>query len=241
MFRSYCFTVRPLQGLTQLTEGEILKWLKKQDYAFATIEGKDEARHMHGQIWLKEPRARGKVNQSIKRICERSINEWAAIEAKVLSKGTKIAYSDWFDSYLNNDLEKSHEFEYIVINNPPDKTEEFYPSQEEQERIQGEAHAVDKQMHRWEQVWYTREPKESSIIYNNIDRFVRECWFVTRTECGPRCPKNQKNFIRYLYMYINKLTHEPNWKDLVEGQENIRILTHNEEVEESDSDGEYAG
>lgn len=244
MYRSYCFTVRPLQGLSKETESLILRWLRKQHKAFATIEGDDEARHMHGQIWLEEPRERGKVNQSLKRICEKSIVDWSAVEAKVLSKGTRIAYSDWFDSYLDDDLTKSHNFKYIVINNPPDKTEEYYPSQQEQDQIQQEANAVDKQMHRWEQAWFNYIKEKNiknghSIIYGAIDKFVRRRWFVTREELGPRCPKIQKNFIRYLYCYINKLTNEPNWEALKlveEYQEPQRVLVLDGDSSDSDDD-----
>lgn len=247
MYRSYCFTVRPLQGLSKETESLILRWLRKQHKAFATIEGEDEARHMHGQIWLEEPRERGKINQSLKRICEKSINGWSAVEAKVLSKGTRIAYSDWFDSYLDNDLKKSHNFKYIVINNPPDKTEEYYPSLTEQEKIQEEARAVDKQMHRWEQAWfdyreskYFNNSKNIKSHYFNIDKFVRRRWFVTREELGPRCPKIQKNFIRFLYCYINKLAFEPDWnaihliEDQIEKEERVLVL----DGDSSDSDDE---
>lgn len=136
--RSYCFTVRPgatgQPGLSQETEQRLMVWMKKQPYAVAVIEGEDESRHLHGQVWLEDPGCvRGQINTSLKRICEATIENWTKNNAKVLCQGTRIAYSDWFMSYLDpetRDKCKILDYKYHVINNPPDKTEEYYPSEE---------------------------------------------------------------------------------------------------------------
>lgn len=129
MYRSYAFTVRPRNGVSSDTEKELIKWLSKQDYGYATIEMEDEARHMHGQVWYEAERARGNFHRGLSRICERTIDDWDPAQAKVLSKGTKIAYDDFYRSYLIDAEKKKDDVINCVYENIPDKTQAFYPSE----------------------------------------------------------------------------------------------------------------
>lgn len=173
-YRSYALTVRPRGGLSDATLSALNSWLSKQDYGVAVTEMENESRHWHGQCWLAEPRARGEICKSLQRICERTIAEWDQAQLKVLRTGVKIAYSDWIDDYCLDNLQKWPPSECLDdLENktyaeqeeadwlrgkfgtkpcfsrpvPSARTEEYYPSEEEQAAVQAASTAVDKEMH----------------------------------------------------------------------------------------------
>lgn len=150
--KSWCATVRPRNGLSEKTEKAVIKWLKKQDYYFACIEMEDEARHMHIQVWYAEAKPRKHITQALKRVQQRTIDEWDAAQAKVFSMGTKIAYSDWFDDYCMHNPEKKDEVN-IVAENVPTSTVEYYPTVDEQAAVLAKAKAVDKKYHKLSELW----------------------------------------------------------------------------------------
>lgn len=129
--KSFGITVRPRNGITNDTLDLCVEWLNKQDYAWGCIEVLNDdlsTRHLHAQIWLDEPRARGEVRRSIDRICERS-TDWDSEQKKVLSKGIKMCYSDWYMDYMRgkDDFDES----CIVADKTPANADSFYPSAEE--------------------------------------------------------------------------------------------------------------
>ena len=70
-FRSYAFTIRPLMGVKQKLEDGVVKWLSKHK-GFLCSEMEDEARHLHGVIYLDTPKTKGDLNKSLESICARS-------------------------------------------------------------------------------------------------------------------------------------------------------------------------
>lgn len=173
-YKSYCFTVRPTKGLNEATEGRLVKWLAKQDYGYATIEMEGEARHMHGQIWLDNERARGEVNKSIKRICEDTVEEWNSAQAKVLSNGTKIAYDDFYTNYLIDAEKKADCPVNVVYEKVPDITSDYYPSEEEQEKVRNRVNAVDSRYHRLNEMYMEWDRYEQAVDKGNVAEFL--CW-----------------------------------------------------------------
>lgn len=180
-YKSYCFTIRPRIGLSKLTEEGVLKWLKKQPYAYATIEMEDEARHLHGQIWLDEPRMRGVVNKSLRLICEKTIDDWNSAQAKVLSSGTKIAYDDFYTSYLIDNEKKVDDEVSMIIDNVPDKTGDYYPSEEEQQAVQDSNNAIDKRYHRLNEEYTKWSGYEKDWTLWNVSLFIEEVMFKSKT------------------------------------------------------------
>ena len=184
----------------------------KQDGYHAVIEMENEARHLHGQIWIKEGRARGEIVRSVKRICERTIEDWNTAQAKVLSQGVKIAYSDWYESYLENAEKKSGDKLNVVCENIPDKTEEFYASEEEQEKIRDSTNAVDKRYHKlaedFKEWWKDdlNKKKYTRIYRENVALFLGDCMFVKKTI--PVCADSRlsKQLCNALYLYITRDT-----------------------------------
>lgn len=143
-YSSFCITVRPRDGLSNVTLDKLSKWLISQDYAVAVTEMADAAKHLHAQIWLNKPRSRGDVNKQLQRICESTIEDFDRAQLKVLRNGTKIAYSDWYLDYLvENDEKNEKTAPNIIINNPPAATTGYYPSEEEQAEAQARSSSVD--------------------------------------------------------------------------------------------------
>ena len=141
MFRSYCLTIRPRDGISEKTIEETKKWLLKCSYSFAVLEKSANERHLHAQIWLEKERARGDICKQVQRICERTIEDWDQSQLKVLRQSVRIAYSDWYLDYLaENDLKTTPN---IIVDNPPTKTLEYYPTEEEQAQRVAVANSVD--------------------------------------------------------------------------------------------------
>lgn len=165
-YRSWAFTIRPKAGVEEDSklETEVLKWCKKQDFHFLCAEGKDECRHLHGQIWLENPREKGQVSTALQRIYERTIEPTPA-EIKVLRSGVKIAYSKNFvEEYL------SKEDSWISLDPPCSSDEEkYYPSEEESLKVKASANAVDKRFHRLSEMFKEDHPNYT-YFHGSIER-----------------------------------------------------------------------
>lgn len=166
--KSYAFTIRPKNGLSENTEEELIKYLKKQHHAFAVIEGCEESRHSHGQVWFEHEKTKGDFAKALERICERTIEDWNAPQKKVLRGGVKFAYNDDFtDNYCQKEKEPN-----IIFNNPPEDTDGYYPSQEDQNKIKESANAVDKRFHRW------------LVDFKESKYWINEEWTPTLADCA---------------------------------------------------------
>lgn len=183
-YKSWCITIRPKKGLSNETCSEVVKWLGKQQYAHGVVEEEEEAKHLHAQIWCVKERRRGEVMRSVKRICERTIEEWNSAQTKVLSGGIRIAYSDWYESYLLNAEKKKDKELRVIIDNVPDKTEEYYPSEQEQEELIASKNATDSCFHsddkafwKW---WISKGNLLKRIEIEHVAEFLGEGMFKTK-------------------------------------------------------------
>lgn len=217
-YHSFCLTIRPRQGLTMETQGELLKWIKKQDYYFAVIEMQDVARHMHAQIWLETPREKGKINTSIQRICERTIDDWDPAQLKCLRMGTRIAYSDWYNSYLEEN-EGKLEAANILAKLIPNKTMDFYASEEEQDEIEAKFLAKDKYFYELEKGWKDSPWNGSYVSWTGVKEYFAWRWFVERTLPVQRSSVKRLDDYKCLYMYLRKVSIEPDWKQIIKWDE----------------------
>lgn len=209
MYKSYCITIRPRDGLTDKTANSLLDWLKKQQYAVAVIEMEAEARHIHIQIWNDKTKARGDVCKAVQRICERTIQDWDAAQLKVLRSGVKIAYSDWYLDYLtDNDNKGPVSQDNILIDNPPEKTLEFYPSEQEQEDVQRLRTATDPRFAQLEIecLKYLGENGELLISMKNVAQFLCYAMFEARSIKCVTQQRDRTALCKTLYHYMIKST-----------------------------------
>jgi hypothetical protein len=204
-YKSFGITVRPRLGITDVTIDAIKSWLAKQNHAVAVLEMEDEARHLHAQIWLDEGRTKDDVGKAVKRICERTIEDWDAAQSKVLRQGIKIAYSDWYLEYLVDNDDKGNDDTRIVINNPPDKTEQYYPSEEEQEAVRLCSNAADPRFFKMEQdALKYFESRQLDITIKNVAKWLCYVMFEERTMKVLVNQRDRTAVCKTLYAYMTK-------------------------------------
>lgn len=201
MFRSFCLTIRPRDGISEQTIEATKKWLTKCEHAVAVLEKDNSERHLHAQIWFSATKARGDICKQVQRICERTIPDWDTAQLKVLRNGVKIAYSDWYLDYLVENEDKIPP--NIVINNPPQKSMDFYPTEEEQDEVRQIKTAVDQRMADLE-IKCLKYLGERDITERNVARYLAYAMFEERTM---KCIIQQRDRIalcKTLYAYMKK-------------------------------------
>lgn len=202
-FKSFCFTVRPLNGLQKELEEALVKWLSRYE-GFLCYEMEDVARHAHGVIYLPNPRTKGDLNKSLESICAREVPNWNASQNMVLRRGTKICYNDDFISeYLSKE-------DNILYNNIPENTSLFYPPPEEQRRVQALSNAVDKRFHQYESDFLASKyhlvaKKNPMYLQIYIASFLEDMMFNSRKYPVIVCPKRRKELCKALCLYVAKM------------------------------------
>uniref|UniRef100_UPI00404AACBE hypothetical protein n=1 Tax=Flavobacterium sp. TaxID=239 RepID=UPI00404AACBE len=205
-YKSFALTIRPRAGITNDTILAFKSWLSKQDHSVAVTEMEGEARHLHAQLWLNEGRTKDDISKAVKRICERTILDWDATQTKVLRGGIRIAYSDWYLEYLVDNEDKGEvDNSNIITNNPPDRTEHYYPSEEEQEKVKQVSQAADPRFLSMEQEcneWLINERKE--VTYKNIAQWLCNAMFNQRTMKVLVNQRDRTALCKTLYAYMSK-------------------------------------
>jgi len=201
MYRSFALTVRPRDGISDETVDAMKKWLTKCEHSVAVLEKDTVERHLHAQIWFSATKARGDICKQLQRICERTIQDWDTAQLKVLRTGVKIAYSDWYLDYLvENDLKEKPN---IILNNPPDKTMDYYPTEEEQENVKAVKTAVDPRMAQME-IECLEYLGERDITKRNVAEYLADAMFVKRTMKCILQQRDRKALCETLHAYMNK-------------------------------------
>lgn len=206
MFRSFCLTIRPRDGIKDNLVSKITSWLKKQQYAVAVLEMENEARHLHAQIWSDNERHKNDITKQMKRFCEALVEDWDNAQTKVLRGGVKIAYSDWYLEYLLDNDNKEYN-DRVLVNNPPDKTERFYPTEEEQTKVKEVANSIDPRFTKLEHDyfdWCETINCEYEIDMKSIARFLNWSMFEERTIKVIIQPRDRYALCQSLYLYITK-------------------------------------
>jgi len=203
-YKSFALTIRPRLGISDTTIESYLSWLRKQAYAVAVIEMADEARHLHAQIWLEEGRTKDDVAKQVKRICERTIEDWDAGQSKVLRGGIRIAYSDWYLEYLTDNENKQEEAN-VLLHNPPDKTESYYPTEEEQENVKALSQSADPRFLKMEQECLEYLGKNQyQLTQVNIARYLSAAMFEYRTMKVLIQQRDRTALCKTLFAYMSK-------------------------------------
>ncbi len=212
-YRSFAFTIRPRNGVNDKLLEDAISWIQKQDYGFMVTEMALEAKHIHGQIWINNPRAKGTVALSLERLQERSDPEWDPASKKVLRRGVRIAYNkDFVEEYLSEDKTGST----IEYNNPPEDEDEFYPSQEEQDAVMNEAHAADKRLHRLSLMYHIYYKEDMPILaYKKlVAKFLFDAWYISKNLPTLQSKRYEKDLLRKLVFYL--YPSPDGWEELLE-------------------------
>lgn len=235
MFRSYCLTVRPLLGLSKETEDALFKWISKLDYAYMCIEKTGASRHAHIQVWFNEARSRGDVCKALQRILERTVEDFNTCQKKVLRQGVRIAYSDWYLDYLaENENKEGDEKGIEVYSNTPDKTLDYYPSEEEQEKTKELNDSADPRFTKLEQQFYDWIEEGTEITLGTVCVFLSDLMFNRRLIPVKVNKRDRHALAETLHLYITrstdgnafrhtppKVTCPPSWYEDLEPNQNI--------------------
>ncbi|WP_445775531.1 hypothetical protein [Shewanella sp.] len=199
-FKSWCVTVRPRQGLKDDRLDLFLKWAEKQEGAYGVCEGEGESKHLHLQIFCEE-RFKGDINRAVERIFKRLSYE--DDELKVLRRGTRIAYNnDWMDCYLQKEEEVD-----VVINNVPENTSDYYPTEEEQDKVKNKSNAVDQYFHSLKEdleAW--KEKEYSGVVWVDVwlvKEFIADKMYKEKTYKVIQDPKKISALCISLQRYYN--------------------------------------
>lgn len=194
MYKSWAFTIRPREGFHEELEDRFIKWIKKQDYGFACVEMEGDARHCHGQIWINTARDKGTLNRSLENLCVSALKEKFDASAKVvLRRGTKIAYND---NFITEYLAKE---DNIIFNNPPDDTSPFYPSKEEQEKVQAKKNTRNSKYLECKTQFLEQG---NEVTLENVAIFVRDGMYKNDTITIIEDDRKRKQFVKSLFYYI---------------------------------------
>lgn len=137
--KSFSINIRPRSGIIENSELEkkLLNYFSKFEYKAVAFEKKENERHLHGQIWLSTPKSKGDIMKEVRnRICMKYISDWDDDHRKHCVK-IDFCYSDWFETYVSdNDMKfETDENGDVYMDDTPANTEEFYPSEEQQEEF----------------------------------------------------------------------------------------------------------
>lgn len=195
MYKSFAFTVRPKFGVDENSalERKLIKYIEKYQ-GFLVSEKEGLERHLHGQIFYEKPKPKGRFNEQLESICKTTTDNWSPDQSRVLRAGTKIAYSDsYFTEYTNKGG-------VLLISNMPLSTTDYYPTEEEQDKVQRRANAVDQKYHRLSELY--AEYSESIPTLGKIKQFLFDIMFVSKKYHVVEDPKKRKWLADCLLEYI---------------------------------------
>lgn len=221
-YRSYCITISTLEPVEGEAQKTLTNWLKKQDYAYGVIEGgegKEQERHLHAQVWYESAREKGTLNKALKRIVEKHFPESKPhIAIKI-----KIAYNDDFlEKYMTKDptekvidlvpleqktieVDKYGEFgekETKII-----FRKDYYPTQEEQDKVKAKSKVIDHKMNQLEELFYEwvgeePEPDNELLKKAQVSRFLSDMMYRSRKIKVPTDMKIQRNLCSVFTNYL---------------------------------------
>lgn len=209
-YRSYGITISTVEPVEGEGQEALKTWLKKQDYAYAVIEGgegKAQERHLHAQVWYKEPREKGTLNKALKRIIEK----YFPMSKPHIAIKIKIAYNDDFlENYMAKDVTQ------LLLPYSPDELDrkDYYPSQEEQDKVMKNAKIIDHKMNHLEELFYawvneTQEEEPDNMIAKKaqVSRFLSDMMYKSRKIKVPTDMKIQRNLCSVFTNYLWKVTN----------------------------------
>lgn len=200
-FKASCFafTVRPLQGVPEGSPLEkSFRRLFDKYPGFLVAEKSDTERHLHGQLFLPNPRSKSDFNRDFpSKLCEKHSLDWTTQQDRVLREGTKIAYSDdFYLEYTNKDDS------VMLVDAFPENSVEYYPSKAEQDSVKRRANAKDAKYHHLLEMWENRE-LTCVPTYENVAKWVYSIMFVDKTYKVIEDPRRRGQLVSCLTQYLN--------------------------------------
>lgn len=216
MYRSYAFTVRPKLGVPPDSELErsLIKYIKKYQ-GFLVAEKEHEERHIHGQIFFEDPKPKGRFNEALESMCEKHLSDWSSPQKRVLRGGTKIAYSDeFFTEYTNKGGD-------LLVESMPQDTNQYYPSQEEQDAVRRRVLAADAKYHHLSEMFREYYKNDAPAELADIRKFLYDIMFVKKQYHVIEDPKKRTWTCKALLEYVREDINR--WNIELETQKKISL------------------
>lgn len=202
MNKSFGFTIRPKEGVIKdsIFEGKILKAIQRiAPYYNCVAEKEGIERHLHFQLFFDEEKRKGDLKKTFTRICEKE--EWWDSDHKRHCIKDKYCYNDWYDGYLINNEDKENDYSEELLCNLPPNTEDYYPSEEDQQKWKDESKAVDKTFHKLSVLWYEYyEDKPNDIA--EVSKFFNKLMFKDKKIKVIEDKRRRIQRVECLYNYI---------------------------------------
>lgn len=198
-FQSFCFTVRPALGIPENSPIEnAFRDLFRKNLGFIAAEKEDVQRHLHGQIFYPKGKRKYDFNRDVLvKLCKKHISDWNPSQERVLKKGTRVAYSnDFYTEYVNkNDS-------IMLEDNFPLDAEDYYPSQDEQDKVQARANAKDAKYHHLKELWQEHRHITDIPTLQSVAQFMYDIMFVEKKYHIIEDPRKRSQTTRCLLEYL---------------------------------------
>lgn len=181
-FRSFSFTIRPLEGVKENSslEKNVIDYVAKYK-GFVAAEMEGTSRHLHGQIFFEKFKRKHDFNNALSKFCEESIDDWTPKQDYVMRSGTEVPYNnDWYLEYVNKPDT------VMLLHGMPSNAFDYYPSKEEQQAVMAQARAVDKTFHNLQEMYRAAPLEVNGVKLNGPSQDQVRQWFyiqmyVTKT------------------------------------------------------------
>lgn len=197
-FKALAFTIRPPNGVSVsgTLEEKVIKYVKKY-HGFVVAEMEGTKRHLHGVIYFDKPKRKRDLFVVLRGYQqEEQGTELNYNEERVLNGGIKIAYNDDFYIEYTNKLGSE-----LILDNLPDDTSSYYPSEEEQFKAKRKSNAVDQTYNHLLELW--EESGRTDLTENSVKIFMYEMMYVKKLIKVIEDKKKFNQRCISLYHYLN--------------------------------------
>lgn len=188
--RSFAITIRTRVGMNEEFKKQFDKWIRLQDYQVYVYEKEGVEEHLHAQIWLDQPRTKGNVAKPLKKMIQRCYRE-----DEYILKNALLIKNPWNDKYR----EYCEKDEPLILENVPDDTSEYYPTEEEQKKFmeiaEGKKHwTIWREL---ESLWNKDEISELSVA-----QFLGEMMFIEKKIKIVEDNRKRQQMCKSFYLYM---------------------------------------
>lgn len=213
-FSAFCITIRPRGGVVP---GEDLEtWIKtyattmcKHHHIIAEMD--NEARHLHGALFLKQPRALGNLKNRFSTWFEKLGKE--DDERKVMMDGVKIMYNSyWLDTYLCKDAD------HTVVSTSFGQTDirQFLSVQNWPDKPQAKKRpAVDMKYDSLKNLWYEYHREIDPVNIDSVKDFIENMMFGVKRIRVREAQRDRTNMAVCLFKYLSSSAHWVHEEDLL--------------------------
>jgi hypothetical protein len=182
-FKSFGITINVKPGIVKGSklEENLLKATKTANYYQIVSEKDGCERHFHIQLWFDDKKKKGDIKKKFERILSKEM--FWDVDHKRHAIKIKICYNDWILNYCEENELKLNGDDYsdMILDNMPAITEDYYPSEEEQENIKNKANAKDQKFYSWLELWNKYEYKCDNPRDIDIAEFLGDMMFKSKT------------------------------------------------------------